>query len=63
MIATHASSEDLSRAARRNGMLSMRDDALRKATQGLTTLEEVIRVTRKNMAVPDEDPTSLPARI
>jgi type II secretory ATPase GspE/PulE/Tfp pilus assembly ATPase PilB-like protein len=63
LIATHASSEDISRAALRGGMLSMRDDALRKATEGLTTLEEVIRVTRKNIAVSDEDQTTLPARI
>jgi len=63
LIAAHASAEDLSRAARRGGMLSMRDDALRKAAEGMTTLEEVIRVTRKNVAVPDEDSVSLPARI
>jgi len=32
-------------AARRNGMHSLRDDALRKAEGGISTLEEVIRVT------------------
>ena len=32
-------------AARRNGMHSLRDDALRKAEAGISTLEEVIRVT------------------
>ena len=32
-------------AARRNGMRSLRDDAIRKAESGISTLEEVIRVT------------------
>jgi len=32
-------------AARRNGMRSLRDDAIRKAEAGISTLEEVIRVT------------------
>ncbi len=32
-------------AARRNGMRSLRDDALRKAEAGISTLEEVIMVT------------------
>ncbi len=32
-------------AARRNGMHSLRDDALRKAEAGISTLDEVIRVT------------------
>jgi general secretion pathway protein E/type IV pilus assembly protein PilB len=31
--------------AKRNGMRSLRDDALRKAAAGLTTLEEVVRLT------------------
>ncbi|MDD4817470.1 MAG: ATPase, T2SS/T4P/T4SS family [Victivallaceae bacterium] len=32
-------------AARRNGMRTLRDDAIRKAEAGISTLEEVIRVT------------------
>ena len=32
-------------AARRNGMRSLRDDAVRKAEAGVSTLDEVIRVT------------------
>ncbi len=32
-------------AARRNGMRTLRDDAIRKAEAGVSTLEEVIRVT------------------
>jgi general secretion pathway protein E/type IV pilus assembly protein PilB len=32
-------------AARRNGMRSLRDDAVRKAEAGITTLEEVIYTT------------------
>ena len=34
-------------AARRNGMRSLRDDAMRKAAAGISTLEEVIFVTLK----------------
>jgi general secretion pathway protein E/type IV pilus assembly protein PilB len=32
-------------AARKNGMMTLREDAIRKAADGLTSLEEVIRVT------------------
>ena len=32
-------------SARRNGMRSLRDDAVRKAEAGITTLEEVIYTT------------------
>lgn len=35
----------LREAARRNGMMTLREDAIRKAADGLTSLEEVIRVT------------------
>jgi len=44
-IVAHASSEDLARAARAAGMASLRDDALAKAARGITSLEEVLRVT------------------
>ena len=63
LIVSRASTEELARAARRGGMPSLRDDALRKAAQGITTLQEVIRVTRKNLLMaPDADPAVLPVR-
>jgi type II secretory ATPase GspE/PulE/Tfp pilus assembly ATPase PilB-like protein len=63
LIVSRASTEELARAARRGGMLSLRDDAVRKAAQGITTLQEVIRVTRKNLLLaPDADPATLPVR-
>jgi len=41
-----ASAADLSEVARAEGMLAMRADGMLKAMQGLTTVEEVLRVTR-----------------
>jgi general secretion pathway protein E/type IV pilus assembly protein PilB len=35
-------------AARKGGMRTLREDAMRKAAAGSTTLEEVIRVTVKD---------------
>ena len=35
-------------AARRNGMRSLRDDAMRKAEAGISTLQEVIFVTLRD---------------
>ena len=32
----------------REGMLTMYEDGLRKAIKGVTTFEEVLRVTREN---------------
>jgi len=62
LIVSRASTEEIARAARRTGMATLRDDALRKATQGITTLSEVIRVTRKNILTQDLDQDVLPAR-
>jgi general secretion pathway protein E len=36
---------DIARVAERQGMVTMRDDGLKKAVAGLTTIEEVLRVT------------------
>lgn len=56
-ILARASSEDLARVARASGMVSLRDDALRKAERGITSLEEVLRVTAG-----DHAPAPAPAR-
>jgi type IV pilus assembly protein PilB len=55
LIVSRSSTEDIARAARRAGMATLRDDALRKAAQGITTLSEDIRVTRKNVTIQDLD--------
>jgi type II secretory ATPase GspE/PulE/Tfp pilus assembly ATPase PilB-like protein len=38
--------ETVREIAKKNGMKSLRDSALDKARQGLTTVEEVLRVTK-----------------
>ncbi len=48
-ILSDASEIDLKHLARKDGMATMREDGIMKACQGLTTLEEVVRVT-----APDE---------
>ncbi len=45
LILNNASSVDLIAAARKEGIITMREDGFIKAAQGLTTLEEVHRVT------------------
>lgn len=46
LIMANATSEQIQNQATRDGMLTMRTDGLIKALRGVTTLEEVIRVTR-----------------
>ena len=48
MIFANETSGTLRSYARRNGMRSLRDDALRKAEAGISTLEEVIFVTLRD---------------
>ncbi|MCJ8329186.1 MAG: Flp pilus assembly complex ATPase component TadA [Lentisphaeria bacterium] len=48
MIFDSRPSDDIKRVARENGMRTLRDDALRKAGIGITTLMEVIRVTKSD---------------
>lgn len=45
MILKEESSSSILLAARRKGLISMREDGVLKVLQGLTTLEEVFRVT------------------
>jgi general secretion pathway protein E len=44
----HANSQDLRAAAVREGMESMFENGLRKVISGVTTIEEVLRVTRED---------------
>jgi general secretion pathway protein E len=48
LVMKHATATDLRSVAIREGMLTMYEDGLRKAVRGITTLEEVLRVTREN---------------
>ncbi|OPY66490.1 MAG: Type II secretion system protein E [Syntrophorhabdus sp. PtaU1.Bin050] len=45
MVQEKASSEEIKAQAIRDGMATLREDGLRKAFEGITTLSEVIRVT------------------
>jgi type II secretory ATPase GspE/PulE/Tfp pilus assembly ATPase PilB-like protein len=52
LVSARAPSDELARAARRAGMGTLREDAARKAAQGMTTLAEVLRVTKKDSGSP-----------
>jgi hypothetical protein len=52
MIVRGATAQDLAVEARKSGFRTMFEDGLDKVEQGVTTLEEVMRVTR---TVLDED--------
>ncbi len=48
LVMKHATGTDLRVEAIRGGMSTMYEDGLRKALRGVTTFEEVLRVTREN---------------
>jgi general secretion pathway protein E len=48
LVMRHASSTDLRAEAIKGGMVSMYEDGVRKAVAGVTTFEEVLRVTRED---------------
>jgi general secretion pathway protein E len=48
LLMQHADASDIERAARASGMRTMYEDGLRKALAGLTTVEEVLRVTQED---------------
>ena len=47
MIVKRATSDEIEAQARKEGMLTMLEDGFVKAIQGLTSLEEILRVTRE----------------
>ena len=61
LVASRAPAEEMARAARRAGMVTLREDAVRKAARGKTTLEEVLRVTKKDGTFADEDAPASPS--
>lgn len=47
LISQKASTEDIEKKAREHGMATMLEDGILKAIQGITSIEEVLRVTRE----------------
>ncbi|EKD46433.1 MAG: Type II secretion system protein E, partial [uncultured bacterium] len=47
LITSNASSDDIEKKARANGMRTMGEDGFIKAVQGITSIEEVMRVTKE----------------
>ena len=47
LIMQHADAGEIERQARREGMRTMYEDGIAKALAGVTTLEEVMRVTQE----------------
>jgi general secretion pathway protein E len=47
LVMKHATAAEMRAEAIREGMLTMYEDGLRKAVRGITTIEEVLRVTRE----------------
>lgn len=47
LIVGHKGTEELLQAAKENGMISLLDDGVAKASSGLTSIEEVLRVVRE----------------
>ncbi|MCX6909976.1 MAG: hypothetical protein NTY01_18305 [Verrucomicrobia bacterium] len=45
---------ELKKAAVAHGMRTLRDDGMRKAALGVTSLEEVLRITQEDEAYSDE---------
>ena len=47
LIMTRAPAEEIRGAARSAGMIGLKEDGVQKVRQGLTTIEEVLRVTQE----------------
>ena len=62
LITQRAPAEEIARAARRAGMRTLREDAVRKAAEGVTTLEEALRVTKADQGGLEDEPATMPAR-
>ncbi len=45
LIISNASSDDIEKRAKEEGMMTMLEDGIAKAVQGVTTIEEILRVT------------------
>ena len=49
LVLRHADAGEIARAASEGGMITMLDDGLRKALAGITSIEEVQRVTQEQV--------------
>lgn len=47
LIMSHATSDEIEKQAKKEGMITMFEDGLIKAAQGITSIEEVLRVTKE----------------
>ena len=47
LIMSSATSDDIERRAKEEGMITMLEDGILKAARGITTIEEILRVTRE----------------
>ena len=47
LVLDHASIADLLKQARAEGMIAMKQDGLIKVSKGVTTIEEIMRVTKE----------------
>ncbi len=50
LITKNTPAHEIKNLARKNGMLTLRDDGLRQALCGITTVEEILRVTQENVS-------------
>jgi len=50
MINRRADANEIKQAARKKGMLTLREDAIQKAAQGFTSMDEVLRVTQEDVS-------------
>jgi type II secretory ATPase GspE/PulE/Tfp pilus assembly ATPase PilB-like protein len=51
LVLKRASSHEIRDLAVKKGMTTLRDDGLEKVSRGITTLEEVLRVTQDDQTV------------
>lgn len=47
LIMANTTSDDIEKQAKKEGMITMLEDGILKAVQGITTIEEILRVTRE----------------
>ena len=47
LIMSNATSDDIEKQAKKEGMMTMLEDGIVKCVQGITTIEEILRVTNE----------------
>ena len=46
MVSKRATSDEIEEQAKKEGMMQMMEDGMIKAVQGITSIEEILRVTK-----------------